>query len=195
MAAAAKGLTQMGVGIRILLKTKVTNDQYSKSLLGYQVLVSKVASPHQGGIGLIQREDHDGFEVKAVWPLTPNLLSFQLITGNERYYVMRIYIPPNCMMGVTIFKWHGRHVLQTAPPSLLGTSTSSLRTPPMTGQMQLSACWNRSTPPISRAIFSLDNAASSGDGRAGPSACGGGGSGVIHNRIIFWGMSISRRGS
>jgi hypothetical protein len=57
MAAAAKRLAQMGVGIGILNKTKVTNNQYLKSLLGYRVLVLKVASPHQGGIGLIWRED------------------------------------------------------------------------------------------------------------------------------------------
>jgi hypothetical protein len=76
MAAAAKGLAQMGVGIKILTKTKVTNDWYSKFLLGYRVLGSKAASSHQGGIGLIWREDHDGFEVKAIWPLTPNLMSF-----------------------------------------------------------------------------------------------------------------------
>ncbi len=54
----------------------------------------KATSPHQGGIGLIWREDHDGFEVKVVRPLTPNLMSFQLVTGDERYYVMGIYIPP-----------------------------------------------------------------------------------------------------
>jgi hypothetical protein len=82
MAAAAKGLAQMGVGIGILTKTKVTNDWYSKSLSGYRVLVSKVASPHQGGIGLIWREDHDGFEVKAIRPLTLNLMSFQFVTGD-----------------------------------------------------------------------------------------------------------------
>ena len=100
MAAVANGLAQMGVGIGILTKTKVTNDQYLKPLSGYRVLVSKVASPHQGGIGLIWREDHDGFEVEAVRPLTPNLMSFQLVKGNKRYYVMGIYIPPNCTMGV-----------------------------------------------------------------------------------------------
>jgi hypothetical protein len=27
-------------------------------------------------------------------------MSFQLITGNERFYVMGIYIPPSCMTGV-----------------------------------------------------------------------------------------------
>jgi hypothetical protein len=35
MAAVAKGLVQMGVGIGILTKTKVTNNQYLKSLSGY----------------------------------------------------------------------------------------------------------------------------------------------------------------
>jgi hypothetical protein len=72
----------------------------SKSLLGYRVLVSKAASPHQGRIGLIWREDHDGFEVEAVRPLTLNLMSFQLVMGEERYYIMGIYIPPNCTSGV-----------------------------------------------------------------------------------------------
>jgi hypothetical protein len=62
--------------------------------------VSKASSPHQGGLGLIWREDHYGFEIKAVWPLTPNLLSFQLITDNERYNIGRIYTPPNCTTGV-----------------------------------------------------------------------------------------------
>ncbi len=62
-----------------------------------------MASPHQGGIGLIWREDHNGFEVKTVRPLTPNLMSFQLVTGNERFYIMEIYIPPNCTMEVDNF--------------------------------------------------------------------------------------------
>jgi hypothetical protein len=35
MAAAAKGLVQMGVRIGILAETKVTDDRYSKSLSGY----------------------------------------------------------------------------------------------------------------------------------------------------------------
>jgi hypothetical protein len=104
MAAAAKGLVQMGVGIGILTKTKVTNDWYSKSLSGYRVLLSKVASPNQGGIGLIWRENHDGIEVEAVWPLTPNLLSFQLVTGYERQYVMGSTSPPTVQWGLTIFE-------------------------------------------------------------------------------------------
>ncbi len=100
MAAVAQGLAQMWVRIGIQTKTKVTNNWYLKSLLGYRVLVSKAASPHQGGICVIWRKDHNGFEVEVVRPLTPNLMSFQLVMGNERYYVMGIYIPPNCMTWV-----------------------------------------------------------------------------------------------
>jgi hypothetical protein len=110
MATAAKGLARMGVGIGILTKTKVTNNQYLKSLWGYQVLISKATSPHQGGIGIIWRDDHNGYEVKAVRPLTPNLISFQLVMGNERYYVMGIYIPPNFTTGVDDLRvaWEAR---------------------------------------------------------------------------------------
>ncbi len=33
-------------------------------------------------------------------PYGPCLMSFQLLTGNKRYYIMGIYIPPNCTAGV-----------------------------------------------------------------------------------------------
>jgi hypothetical protein len=79
---------------------KITDDQNSKSLLGYRVIVSKAVSPHQGGLGLNWREDQDGFKVKAIQLASPNFLTFQLITGNERFYVMGINIPPNCTMEV-----------------------------------------------------------------------------------------------
>jgi hypothetical protein len=32
--------------------------------------------------------------------VTPNLLTFQLVTGYERFYVMGIYTPPNDTTGV-----------------------------------------------------------------------------------------------
>ena len=46
------------------------------------------------------REGHPGVEVEAARILTPNLLTFQLATGDERYYCMGAYIPPNDIMGV-----------------------------------------------------------------------------------------------
>ena len=46
---AAEGLHQMDVGCMVLTETKLTNDQYPKFILGYQVILSKVESPHLGG--------------------------------------------------------------------------------------------------------------------------------------------------
>ena len=84
MAAAAKGLRQMGVGCAVLTETKLTDDRYPKFVSGYQVISSKAASPHQGGISLLWRESEDeGFLVEAVNVASPNVLTFQLITGED----------------------------------------------------------------------------------------------------------------
>ena len=92
---AAKGLAKMGVGRAVLSEMKVTDDRYTRMMSGYKVLVTKAPSKHKGGIALLWQPDHGGFEVEAARVVTPNLITFQLVTGDERYYVMGIYIPPN----------------------------------------------------------------------------------------------------
>jgi hypothetical protein len=82
--AAAKGLCKMGVGCAFLTETKLTNDRYPKFISGYQVIFSKVASPHQGGVALLWRESKDqGFLVKAAHIASLNTLTFQLFTGED----------------------------------------------------------------------------------------------------------------
>jgi hypothetical protein len=49
------------------------------------------------------KENHQGFEVESAKILTPNLLTFQLVTGDERFYCMGVYIPPTDTMGVEGF--------------------------------------------------------------------------------------------
>ena len=100
LASAAKGLAQMGVAVAVLTEMKVTDDRYPHFTSGYKVLSYKAASRHQGGIALLWRENHPGVEVEATRILTPNLLTFQLITDVKRFYVMGIYIPPNDSLGV-----------------------------------------------------------------------------------------------
>ena len=99
LASAAKGMAQMGVDVAVLMEMKITDDRYPHLTSGYQVLLSKAASRHQGGIALLWKENHPGVEVVAARILTPNLLTFQLVTGDERYYCMGVYIPPNDIMG------------------------------------------------------------------------------------------------
>ena len=56
LAAAAKGLRQMGVGCAVLTETKLTDDRYPKFVQGYHVIASRATSPQQGGIALLWRE-------------------------------------------------------------------------------------------------------------------------------------------
>jgi hypothetical protein len=83
LAAAAKGLRQMGVGCAVLTETKLTDARYPKHIEGYHVIATKVMSPQQGGIALLWTAGHQDFEVEAVKITSPNVLTFQLITGGD----------------------------------------------------------------------------------------------------------------
>ena len=84
----------MGVSIAVVTETKITDARYPRLASGYKILASKARSHSQGGIALLWRENHRGFEVESAKILTPNLLTFILVTGNERFYCMGVYIPP-----------------------------------------------------------------------------------------------------
>jgi hypothetical protein len=53
LTAAAKGLCHLGVGCAVLTETKLTDKRYPKLVLGYRVILLKVASPQQGGVALL----------------------------------------------------------------------------------------------------------------------------------------------
>ncbi len=67
--------------MRRLTKTKLTDDWYPKIVSGYQVIWSKVTSPQQGGVVLLWEEGNQDFKAEAVNIVSPNLLTFQLVTG------------------------------------------------------------------------------------------------------------------
>ena len=46
------------------------------------------------------KENHRWFEVESAKVVTPNLLTFLLVTGNERFDCMGVYIPPTDTMRV-----------------------------------------------------------------------------------------------
>jgi hypothetical protein len=76
------------------------DDHHSRLVSGYRILASKAASHNQGGIALLWKENCGDYEVESARIVTPNLLTFQLVTGNEQFYCMGVYIPPTNMMGV-----------------------------------------------------------------------------------------------
>ena len=119
----------MGVGCCVLTETKLTDDRYSKTTSGYRVISSKAASPQQGGVALLWEEGHQDFEVEAVTIVSPNLLTFQLVTGEERYFVMGAYIPPADTTGVDDLRAAWGACPDNCKPLLMGDLNINLRDP------------------------------------------------------------------
>jgi hypothetical protein len=97
---AATGLAQMGIVVAVLTKTKFVDNRYPKTAAGFTIMSLKAASCSQGGVALTWRENNLKFKVKLVLFHGPNMLTFQLMMGDEQIYVMGTYIPPNCTRGV-----------------------------------------------------------------------------------------------
>ncbi len=100
MTSGAKGVAQMGVGLAVLTETKLTDDHYTCLASSFKILASKAMSHNQGGIALLWKENYPGYEVESAHIVMTNLLTLQLVTGNEQFYCMGIYIPPTNIMGV-----------------------------------------------------------------------------------------------
>ncbi len=65
------------------------------------MIASRATSPQQGGFALLWRESENlGFLVEAVSIVSPNVLTFQLVTGGVCFFVMGAYIPPADTTGV-----------------------------------------------------------------------------------------------
>jgi hypothetical protein len=78
---------------------------------------------------LLWEEGHQDFEVEAVTIVSPNLLTFQLVTGEERYFVMGAYIPLADTTGVDDLRtaWAARPA--NCKPLLVGDLNIDFRTP------------------------------------------------------------------
>ncbi len=64
------------------------------------MIASEATSPQQGGIALLWTAGHQDFEVEAVKIVSPNVLTFQLVTGSVQFFVIGAYIPPADTTGV-----------------------------------------------------------------------------------------------
>ncbi len=79
---------------------KITNNKYPRCASGFKIILLTETSHSQVGIALLWNKGHASFNVEVAKIITPNLLTFQLVTGYEQFYMMGIYIPPNDTTGV-----------------------------------------------------------------------------------------------
>jgi hypothetical protein len=83
----------MGINLGILLETKLTVGIYTQNWSGYSVIASDAPSVHQGGIALFWRANKT-YEVEDWHIRGPNMLSFVIVAGSQRFYAVGCYIPP-----------------------------------------------------------------------------------------------------
>ncbi len=90
----------MGVDCGILLETKLTEGVHTHWSSGYNVQSTHAPSKWQGGISLFWRTS-ETYEIKEVELHRPNVLSFQLVLGTTRWYIIGCYIPPTDLTTLT----------------------------------------------------------------------------------------------
>eukprot|EP00957_Ditylum_brightwellii_P141063 10746548-Ditylum_brightwellii.AAC.1 len=125
---ACRGLDLLGVDIGFLQETKLTRGIYTCFSSGYKIMVSDAPSAHQGGIALCWRVN-GAYEIKEAKFLGPHVLSFQLRTGLDRYFVMGCYIPPDYLDALEHVKRVWEEQLKGCKPLLLGDLNINLEYP------------------------------------------------------------------
>ena len=89
-----RAMDSMEVDICLLTEEKLTDDIHAKSAFGYTVVATDAPSKSQGGVALCWKTS-EAFEVEETRKIGPNVIAFQLVTGEARFYVVGVYIPPS----------------------------------------------------------------------------------------------------
>jgi len=125
---ACRALGSLNVDIAVLQETKLTNGIYTRNSSGYSIVASDAPSKQKGGIALCWRESRL-YELEEARFLSPHVLTFRLITGGLRYYVVGCYIPPKSVAELT----HIRQAYAACPngfqPILIGDLNIDLESP------------------------------------------------------------------
>ena len=118
----------MGVDLGIFLETKLMGGIYTRNSSGYSVFVSNAPSAHQGGIAFFWRANKT-YEVKDWRIRGPNVLSFVIVTGSQRFYIVECYILPTNLNTLPQVKQALNECPKGHTPLLIGDLNIKFRTP------------------------------------------------------------------
>ena len=91
---ALMGMSQANMYLGIFQETKVTDRVYTRGSAGCSVMAMDVPIQHRGGVTVFYGTAPH-FAVEAVQQLGPNVVGFQLETGERRWYIVGCYLIPN----------------------------------------------------------------------------------------------------
>ena len=94
MESALRGMSQTNMEPGIFQETKCTEGIYTRESAGYHVVATDALSRHRGGVALFYRPS-PLFEVEDVQEYGPNVLSFEVATGAQQWYIIGCYLAPN----------------------------------------------------------------------------------------------------
>ena len=80
-------MSQANMDLGIFQETKCTDGIYTRDSAGYRVVTTDVSSQHRGGVALFYRPSPI-FAVESVRQYEPNVMSFELATGAQRWYII-----------------------------------------------------------------------------------------------------------
>ena len=86
-------MSQANMDLGILQETKPTDGVYTRGSAGYNVIATDAPSRHRGGVALFYRSTPH-FVVEAVERCRPNVMVFQVATGERRWHIVGVYVAP-----------------------------------------------------------------------------------------------------
>ena len=91
--AALRGMSQANMDLGILQETTLIDGVYTRGSAGYKVITTDAPSRHRGGVTLFYRPTPH-FVVEAVERCRPNVMVFQVATGERRWHIVGAYVAP-----------------------------------------------------------------------------------------------------
>ena len=77
----------------ILQERKLTDGVYTRGSASYNVIATDTPSRHRGGVALFYRSTPH-FVVEAVERCGPNVMGFEVATGERKWYIVGAYVAP-----------------------------------------------------------------------------------------------------
>ena len=125
---ALRAMASMAVDICLLTETKLTDRIYTRKSSGYEVVATNAVSKSQGGVALCWRSS-ESYEVEETRECGPNVITFELVTGEDRFYVVGCYIPPSDRVTLEQVRSAWANCPKGCIPMLLGDLNVNLESP------------------------------------------------------------------
>ena len=90
---ALRGMSQANMDLGIIQETKLADGVYTRRSAGYKVIATDAPSQHRGSVAFFYRPTPH-FVVEAVERCGPNVMVFQVATGERRWHIVGAYNAP-----------------------------------------------------------------------------------------------------